>query len=667
MLKLLVSAAVLANTVEAKQNPIRRVVQLLQEMSKEITDQVAKEKESYKKFQCYCSKNNKGLDAKTEEAQATISLKEAEVEGFAARGKQLAEELKQAKKDRVEAQKNLKAATEKRATDKAKFDEATADLKQTLANLDKAIGAIEKGMGKAFLQTGAAKYLQGVADSTAVQGLDINQQQMLASFLQSGADYSSSSGEIVGILKQIKDEMDRESGGIISAEKAAGNAFKKIKASLTSLIATNTSAIESKTEEKGEVAVNKVNAQNAVATTKKQLGDDLATAAELKTACEDKAVEFDERQKDAAAEVDAINQAIGVLNNDDALDLFKKTDTSAIQMSLLQISKVRSPIKMALDEVEKVNNNKNAAIALLAFSTKQALSSGKVDFSKIMKMIDDMVVILKQEGKDDEVARENCITDLDIAEDESKEIAHKMKGLNAQIESAKAAIVEQNGVIERSKQQITDAQVAQKEATEQRNKENAEFVEAVDLNTQAVELIMKAKDKLNTYYNPDQVRDVPAEEAAKEEGFLQLPEQPDTWDAGSRKNKGQAGGNVLALMDKLANDLRTDTASMEHAEQTAQRDYEKLTNDLAVQQAESKKSLNDAVSTKADAESSEQTYQTQYDAQEQDKVDNEKTTADLHAQCDFILETFEERRAARDTEVEGLTKAKSVLSGAKFD
>merc|ERR1719203_2077239 len=229
--------------------------------------------------------------------------------------------------------------------------------------------------------------------------------------------------------------------------------------------------------------------------------------------------------------------------NDDALDLFRKTDTSALQLSLLQVSKTRSPVSLALQEVSKLNNN-SPAMALLAFSTKQALTAKAVDFSKILTMIDDMVVILKQEGKDDEVARENCITDLDIAEDEAKEIAHKMKGLNAQIESAKASIVEQNGVIERSKAQIADAQVAQKEATSLRNKENAEFVEAVDLNSQAIELIMKAKDKLNAYYNPDQVREVPAEEAAKEEGLMQLPEQPETWDAGKRQNKGQKGGNV---------------------------------------------------------------------------------------------------------------------------
>merc|ERR550537_1216748 len=37
--------------------------------------------------------------------------------------------------------------------------------------------------------------------------------------------------------------------------------------------------------------------------------------------------------------------------------------------------------------------------------------------------------------------------------------------------------------------------------------------------------------------------------------------------------------------------------------------------------------------------------------------------ADLHAKCDFILENFDMRKAARENEVEGLNNAKSVLSG----
>merc|ERR1719158_2036736 len=121
-----------------------------------------------------------------------------------------------------------------------------------------------------------------------------------------------------------------------------------------------------------------------------------------------------------------------------------------------------------------------------------------------------------------------------------------------------------NTAIAKATDEIAAAKEAMAQASKQRQEENAEFVTNVELNNQAVELIMKAKDKLNAYYNPDQVREVPAEEAAQEEGLMQLPEQPETWEAGDRKNKAQAGGNVLALMDKLANELKSDNAAMEH-------------------------------------------------------------------------------------------------------
>jgi len=40
--------------------------------------------------------------------------------------------------------------------------------------------------------------------------------------------------------------------------------------------------------------------------------------------------------------------------------------------------------------------------------------------------------------------------------------------------------------------------------------------------------------------------------------------------------------------------------------------------------------------------------------------------ADLHKTCDFVMENFDIRQSARDQEIEGLKKAKAILSGAKF-
>jgi uncharacterized coiled-coil DUF342 family protein len=668
MRKFVASSLFMAGLAEAKPNPIRRVVTLLQEMSKEISDEMEKEKDMYEKFQCYCKKNAGSLDSKTKEAAALIKKTKAEVEGLTGQKKQLTEEIKTHKAERKQAEADLKTATAKRAEEKAAYDKATKEQRKTLADLDKAITALEKGMGKSFLQTSAARFLRSVVDNSAVTAnLDLSEQQTLNSFLQSGADYSSSSGEIVGILKMIKENIDNELGGVVSAEEAAVKAFTTMKKSLEVLIKAAGASIEKKQEIAGEVAVKIVEGKNMISTTEKQLGDDLATAAELKNACGDKAGEFDTRQKDAASEVEAIGQAIGILNNDDALDLFKKTDTKAFtQLSLIQMKKSNGAVAKTLSSLQKGNNK---ALAMIAFSAQQALKSktGAVDFGKVITMIDDMAALLKQEAEDDLKSRDSCNDSFNDSEADKKEVEHAIKGLNAQIEDAAAIIETQATAIEKATADIASSKEAMAEATKQRTAENAEFITTVELNKEAVELIMKAKDKLNSYYNPDLVREVPVEEAAKEEALTQLPEGAPEIFSGERKNKGQKSGGVLALMDTLANDLNKDTDALTHAENTAQRDYEKLSTDLATQVADANKMKNASVATKAETESEKQTLESTLSMKSDEEADIHQTIADLHAKCDFILKAFEERKAARENEIAGLTKAKAVLSGAKFD
>merc|ERR1719499_1866077 len=143
----------------------------------------------------------------------------------------------------------------------------------------------------------------------------------------------------------MKQNFDDSLGGIISEEEAAVEAYNKLKATLQDLIKTSGRSIEKKNEIKGQVAVKIVEGKNLIATTEKQMGDDMATLARLKEACSGKGEEFATRQADAAAEVEAIGMAIGVLNNDDALQLFNKVDPKAlVQTSLLQTaSRTNSP------------------------------------------------------------------------------------------------------------------------------------------------------------------------------------------------------------------------------------------------------------------------------------------------------------------------------------
>jgi len=660
-------------------NPIRRVVTLMQEMQNEIETEVEKEQKLFAKFECFCKHNDGALDAKQAELAALIKKTKAEVESATGRKGQLKAEIAKHKKDEAEATKQLEEATKSRTEEKQKYDESIGEQKKTLDDIAKAITALEKGMGKSFLQTGAAQYLRELVEKSpsVMNALDVEDQQTVVSFLENKTE--GSSAEIVGMLKMMKDQMNETLGGAVEEEEKAVANYEKIKGTLTQLIKSSGMAIRTKTEEKGEVALKVVEGKNVITNSQKEMGAAAASVAELRESCKTKTNDFHQRQKDAADEVEAINQAIAVLNTDDAVDVMQGSTAGArasqAQAAKMQGALLQMPNKAgAASALVALTKSENKAVAMLAFSAKQALKAGKVDFGKILKMIDDMVQVLKDEGKADAQERDFCNESLNDAEADKTETQHSIKGSQSKIDQLGEVIAEQVKIIEEKSRAIDEAKNSMVIASAQRKQENADFIVAVDLNKQAVELILKAKDKLNAYYNPNLVRQEKVVTTREEDiaagastQFIQLnapalKEEPE-FASGERKNKSQKGGSVMALMDMILKDLRGDTQAMEHDEQTAQSDYEKLSSDLAMTQADAAASRTEAQEVKASSEEAKQTAESELSMYEDEFATVRQAIADLHARCDFLLEKFEERAAARTSEIEGLQKAKVILGG----
>merc|ERR1740127_419860 len=78
---------------------------------------------------------------------------------------------------------------------------------------------------------------------------------LLASFLSQGSGYVPQSGQIVGILKTLKDEMDKDLADATSEENSAQGSFESLVASKKKEIEALTKAIESKTMRIGELGV----------------------------------------------------------------------------------------------------------------------------------------------------------------------------------------------------------------------------------------------------------------------------------------------------------------------------------------------------------------------------------------------------------------------------
>jgi chromosome segregation ATPase len=321
-------------------------------------------------------------------------------------------------------------------------------------------------------------------------------------------------------------------------------------------------------------------------------------------------------------------------------------------------------------------------------------SENKVDFSKIIIMIDDMVKLLKEEQKSDETTQIWCQDELRNNEAETKETKTTIAALASEIESLEASIAEKKEVIEKKTVEVAELDKSVQDAGVQRKKENDEFNALMSLNNSAVQLIEKAKNKLNKFYNPGQYKAPEERELTEEERLLQgagqdigdttakteiagtdqtttvfvqapsLPPPPETY--GEHKSKGQKSNSVIALLNLMQNDLKKETQAAQHEEKTAQRDYEQLVADATKQRAECMQTIADSESAIAEAEAARNEASDSKVANEETLANLIQSNENLHKECDFILEHFEERREARLKEIDGLTTAKSVLSGADF-
>merc|ERR1719456_2180390 len=241
-------------------------------------------------------------------------------------------------------------------------------------------------MGDSFLQSALATRLQRVVlSSTKMNSFD---QEEVTAYLQGKAQ--GSSGEIVGILETMQEQMEADLQEAEETEAGAIQDFNGLIAAKTKEIGSATSAIEDKTARVGTLAVDIVNSKNDLSDTQDSLADDSNFLIELKTTCAEQTKLFDQVKKMRAEEISAVGATIKILNDDDALDLFKKTLPSPGE-SLLQVdarSSTRARAAMLLQEAQSTNfrmaGKKNAEIQLVQL-VQLALRGKKVGFEKITK------------------------------------------------------------------------------------------------------------------------------------------------------------------------------------------------------------------------------------------------------------------------------------------
>merc|ERR1712224_173971 len=151
--------------------------------------------------------------------------------------------------------------------------------------------------------------------------------------------------------------------------------------------------------------------------------------------------------KTRSEELLAISGTIKMLNDDDALDLFKKTLPGSAA-AFVQVGETAHELrKQALETLrngmKRHRSSRDYRVNFLAL----AMQGKKVGFDKVVSMIDGMVTLLGKEQTDDDKKKAYCESEFDKVDDE-------IKALSGTIEDLESAIAEQKETLATTVEEI---------------------------------------------------------------------------------------------------------------------------------------------------------------------------------------------------------------------
>jgi len=636
---------------------VQKVIEMLMENKVKVTKDLEKEEAEMAEYSKFCDDE---ADAKTysiKTAARKITDLNAEIDDASAQVRSLEDEIALIGTEMAGKSKELADASAVRKKDRDNFSKTESAMLNTVAALEKAIILIKRSAG--FLQTekphGAKAYAKQLAAALRpivnAAWVDKGSLQVLKGFIQdrdqdgSGADSSDdlqlhmnkpaadAGGGIMQVLEDMKEKAEETLSSARMEEMKANHNYQMMTASLKSSLdllksklsdckATSSSLTESAGKARGEVAE-----------TKKSKMTDSMYLDNLKQECEQAAKEWAERQKSAAGEIAAIEKAKEILQSKVKV-LVQFPDDDGAPADDSQQAAMR---KRLVDELQGMGHKfKSYAMMEMASAATQD------PFVKIRGLIEDMVSKLMAEANEEATQQDFCNTEKAKSKKEQDTKMMRADDLKARIDSATSAKETLAEKIKELQSEIAEIDNADSEATKIRTAEAATNKKAIKDFKAGASAVEEAIRVLKEYY------------ASTPPSLIQTRK-------GSSSGNGDAASTIIAFLETSAEDFSRMATQTETDEGEAAAAYKKSMEENKAAKA-----------SKADeikgAESEIKVLGVSLEGDHEDlKMVNKELDAvmgyieKLKPQCETKAMTYEEKKAKRQEEIEGLKQALSIL------
>jgi uncharacterized protein YoxC len=660
--------------------PIEKVLSLMNDMVDKGVAAKQDEEVKFSAFDQWCTNTvgakQRAIDKQTDEIEAL----NAEIEKCAADIRSLTDRIQELDEDVGRWKKDQKAATVVREKEQADFKATVTDYTESLTALAGAIATL-KGQSHDRAQ---ADFVQSLIQVRSLSLIPIETKRALTMFLQQPvADsvpdampddrlsyeapeanaYEFQSGGVVDMLTKLEDEFKTKKADLEEEELKAQHAFAQIIQQLSDNIENADHEISKKTTKRAETEQSKADAEGDLASTMAERDEERTYKADTEALCALKTSDFHSRQKLRAEEIEAIKKAIEIISSGAVAGSGEKHLPALLQikhapvLAQLRSSNGQAPIQKQISEFLSERARLSGS-SLLAQVAEHCASD---PFTKVKKMIKDLISKLVQEATEEAEHKGWCDTELTTNKQTRDKKTEEVNVLESEIEDLTATISQLTTDIADLTSALKDLAADMAENTAERSANKAENEQTISDAKAAQTAVEAAMAVMKDFY-------AKSAEATALSQVLKAPadDAPETFD---KPYTGllPEGGNVVDFLEVILSDfsrLESETSAQESTEAEEYKAYMfEAEKDQALKENEKKHKSETLTNKQSALHSAQEELTLTQQALSKAITYYEK----LKPTCVDSGITYEERVKRREAEMQSLQEALKILSGTDVD
>jgi len=282
-------------------------------------------------------------------------------------------------------------------------------------------------------------------------------------------------------------------------------------------------------------------------------------------------------------------------------------------------------------------------------------------FATVVEMIDGMISSLRAEEQTDLTTKEGCEEDRAENTRSVAEESRTIDDISDEITSLNSRIEQVSEMVAATQKDLEQIKTEEAEAIEIRDEEHKERKSSDADDKEAAELVEKARNVLAEFYTSNdlmlsQVDEKPA---------IAAGQAPSTWDQPYKGVTGLSGG-ILSILDTIHDDILKDQRKALAEDNKAQASRDEARKVFVKQESELRTHLSSLSAVKGQLVEDVATTKMSRNSAKGRLDAVLHTIKDVEPGCNFAAINYKVRASNRQIEIDGLLKAKAVLSGAEF-